>query len=233
VGLLTAAPGIDRLLPRETPLPSFDVHAPLLSLPGIFRTTLDSIPSTVPYVAVDNSLVKHWQEVLADLADKSTPNGRSIRVGIAWQGSRTNIHDRQRSFALSHFTRLAEISGVQLISLQQGWGAEQLRDPDLPFQVTELPSREGEELLPFAHVAAVMKNLDLIISCDSANAHLAGALGVPVWIALSFGCDWRWLLRREDNPWYPTARLFRQSRRGAWEEVFERMAQQLGLVTPR
>ncbi|HYV38818.1 MAG TPA: tetratricopeptide repeat-containing glycosyltransferase family protein [Gemmataceae bacterium] len=220
VPLLAEMSGIDQLVPRETPLPHFDVQAPLLSLPGIFRTTLDTIPAAVPYLHADSELVNQWREILHDTS-------KTLRIGIAWQGSKTNTNDRLRSIPLAHFGRLAAVPGVQLVSLQQGWGTEQMRDLKGQFAVLDLEGRRGEDSLSFANVAAIMKNLDLVVCCDTSMAHLAGALGVPVWIGLQFAHDWRWLLNRDDSPWYPSARLFRQARPNDWEGVFERMAQAL------
>jgi hypothetical protein len=150
-----------------------------------------------------------------------------FRVGIAWQGNPKYRKDRERSVPLAHFAALARVLGVQLISLQKGPGAEQLAGVADLFPVTELGSRLDETSGAFLDTAAVMKGLDLVVTSDTAIPHLAGALGVPVWVALPFIPDWRWLLEREDSPWYPTMRLFRQAERGNWTEVFERIARAL------
>jgi tetratricopeptide (TPR) repeat protein len=213
--LLSSCPGIDRLLPDDAPLPSYDVHAPLLSLPRILGTTLETIPATVPYLFADNDLVEKWRRELSGL------NG--FRVGIAWQGNPSNRGDRDRSIPLCHFAPLGRVAGVRLISLQKGPGVEQLREVAGLFPVIDLGSRLDD----FADTAAVMKCLDLVITCDTSVVHLAGAIGVPVWLALPHAPEWRWLLDREDSPWYPSMRLFRQSRRGDWEGVFARMAGEL------
>ena len=210
VRLLTGCLGVDELIPEGTPLPEFDVQAPLLSLPGIFQTRLETIPAMVPYIFPEVAALKHWREALKHI--------KGFRVGIAWQGNRVHKYDRQRSIALRHFERLARIPGVQLISLQKGQGAEQL-DADLPFAVREL----GRYAMDFADTAAMIKQLDLVISCDSAVVHLAGGLNVNTWVALPFSPDWRWLLEREDSPWYPSLRLFRQRRLGDWADVFARI----------
>ena len=148
-------------------------------------------------------------------------------MGIAWQGSPTNTNDRQRSIPLTHFKRLAEVKGVQLISLQKGPGTVQLRNLPEPFPLLDLENSLGNDDTSFLSVAAIMKNVDLVISCDSAVGHLAGALGIPVWLALPHSPDWRWLLHREDTGWYPTMRLMRQTRAYDWDGVFERMAAEL------
>ncbi len=221
VPLLATCAGIDRVVPNGAALPPFDFQVPLLSLPGIFQTTPDSIPAKVPYLSVDPSLVERWRQELSAANANQRP---ALQVGIAWKGSPTFLYDRERSIPLLQFDRLAKLHGVRLISLQKGPGTDQLRALGGRFHVVDLESRLGDENTSFASIAAIMKNLDLVISCDTAIAHLAGALGIPVWLALPFVPDWRWLLRREDTPWYPTMRLFRQTRPGDWDDVFERMA---------
>jgi hypothetical protein len=148
-----------------------------------------------------------------------------FKVGICWQGRPAHVGDRQRSFHLSQFAPLAEIPGLQLISLQKGSGTEQLTE--VPFRVQILDPDSDGSARTFMDSAAVTKNLDLVITCDTAMAHLAGGLGVPVWVALPLVADWRWLLEREDSPWYPTMRLFRQEKAGDWAGVFRRMAEAL------
>jgi tetratricopeptide (TPR) repeat protein len=212
--LLRTCPSVEEVVGDSEPLPPFDVHAYLLSLPGIFRTTLATVPADIPYLSADPSLVEKWREELNPL--------KSFKVGIVWQGSRSHKQDRYRSVALAEFAPLAAVPGVQLFSLQVGDGQEQLAALDGRFAVTDLGSRVDPA--SFADAAAVVKNLDLVIAVDSAIVHLAGALGVPVWVALALSPDWRWLLERDDSPWYPTARLFRQTRLDDWEEVFQRMA---------
>jgi hypothetical protein len=150
-----------------------------------------------------------------------------FRVGIAWQGDPSYRWDRDRSIPLRHFAPLGRVAGVRLISLQKGPGMEQLREVSGLFPVIDLGPRLDESAGAFMDTAAAMKNLDLVITSDTAVAHLAGAMGVPVWLALAFAPEWRWLLEREDSPWYPHMRLFRQSRRGDWEGVFARMAGEL------
>ena len=141
----------------------------------------------------------------------------SLRVGIAWQGNPANKRDRARSARLEHFAPLAEKAGVRLVSLQKGPGSEQLA------KMPELAVNLGPELVDLADTAAVIRCLDLIISVDTVVVHLAGALGAPVWVALPSVPDWRWLLNREDSPWYPSMRLFRQTVRGQWDDVFSRI----------
>jgi tetratricopeptide (TPR) repeat protein len=243
--LLSKVEGLDKLVSQGATVPTFDVQAPLLSLPGIFRTSIQTIPATVPYLFADKELVGYWRGELrksgvrrpvsgvktSSSSDSGlrTPDSGHFRIGIAWQGSPSFRGDRERSIPLAQFAPLARVPGVQLISLQKGPGVEQLEalTPDTGLRTPDVFLRLDESSGPFMDTAAIMLNLDLVISSDSAVAHLAGALGVPAWVALSFVPDWRWLLEREDSPWYPAVRLFRQSRLGQWGEVFKAMAEEL------
>ena len=162
--------------------------------------------------------MEHWRKVL--------DAGLGLKVGIAWQGTPTYRHDRLRSIPLARFESLARLPGIKLISLQKGPGTEQLQAMASKFSVVDLGTLD-EAAGGFMDTAAVMKNLDLVISSDTAVAHVAGVLGIPVWVALQIVPDWRWLLEREDSPWYPTMRLFRQTRYGDWDGVFNRMAEEL------
>ena len=217
--LLARFPGIDQLYSLTDPLPNFDVHAPLLSLPGIFKTSLETIPAQVPYLFADEQLSAHWQRRLSSL--------RGFKIGIAWQGNRGYMGDRSRSIPLAQFAALGRLNGISLVSLQKGPGSEHLRTLPEGLSIWDLSSELDETSGPFMDTAAVMKNLDLVITSDTSIAHLAGALGVPVWVALSASPDWRWLLNREDSPWYPSMRLFRQKKLDDWPEVFERIAEEL------
>jgi tetratricopeptide (TPR) repeat protein len=210
------APGIAVVDVKQVPS-SFDFHCPLLSLPRAFSTRLHEIPARIPYLRVDPSRIAAWRERLGT-------HGRLI--GIRWQGS-TGRADAGRSFHVRHFEAIAAIPGVRLISLQKGAGSEQLADLPPSWRVEDL----GPEFEPggdaFLDVAAVMQSLERVITSDTSIAHLAGALGRPTWLALKRVPDWRWLLDREDSPWYPTMRLFRQSRPGDWSGVFDRMRGEL------
>jgi hypothetical protein len=150
-----------------------------------------------------------------------------FKIGIAWQGNPKQGGDRLRSIPLLHFAPLARLPGVRLLSLQKEHGAEQLRELADALPIVDLARRLDLSGGAFLDTAAVMMNLDLVISCDTAIGHLAGALGVPVWLALAAAPDWRWFQDREDTPWYPTMRLFRQSKLGRWDDVFERMADEV------
>jgi Flp pilus assembly protein TadD len=216
VPVLRSCPGIDEFVGPNTNGTRTDLSVPLLSLPFLFRTTLATIPAAVPYLTPEADRVARWRWHLRNVG--------GIRVGIAWRGSPTNGGDPIRSAPLSAFRPLAEVPGVQLISLQQTDGVEELSGAAFhvaPLDLGRQIDRPGER---FTDSAAVMACLDLVVTVDTALAHLAGAIGIPVWIALPFACDWRWLRGRSDNPWYPSARLFRQPRPGAWDEVFSAIA---------
>jgi hypothetical protein len=175
-----------------------------MSLPRIFGTSLTSIPADVPYLFADPELVAARRREL-----RAVPG---FTIGIAWQGSVRHPNDRQRSIPLDRFLSLSRIPGVRLVSLQKGYEGGSV-----------YPTALGD----FMDTASVMMNLDLIITVDTAVAHLAGSLGLPVWVALPFCSEWRWLETRKDSPWYPTMRLFRQTRPGEWGDVFEDMANEL------
>jgi hypothetical protein len=187
-----------------------------MSLPLAFGTTLADIPADVPYLAAEPARVERWRERLG---------AAGFKVGIAWQGSRNRI-DVGRSVPPEMFARLAAVPGVRLISLQKG-AEDQLRAVSPPLRVEVLGEDFDQGAQAFLDSAAVMAHLDLVITCDTALAHLAGALGRPTWIAIKHVPDWRWLLDRADCPWYPTARLFRQTRRGDWDSAFEAMRVEL------
>jgi tetratricopeptide (TPR) repeat protein len=214
VDLLAAADGIDEAIAVGKMRLRCDCYVPLMSIPRVIGTTLETIPANVPYLRVPPDRAARWDNVFAHLP--------GLKVGIAWQGNPGHARDRQRSIPLIQFAPLASIAGVNLVSLQKGPGSEQLAAAGMP--ITEMGSR----LADLADAAAFVSQLDLVITVDTAVAHLAGGLGVPVWVALASLPDWRWLLEREDSPWYPTARLFRQSAAGEWDSVFRRMGEELG-----
>jgi len=212
LGVLEGCPGVDQWIAQRDGLPAFDVHAPLLSLPGILKTTVENIPAEIPYLFARPALIDRWRQALIDLD--------GFKIGIAWQGNPKYGDDRVRSIPLRCFAPLAQIPGVRLVSLQKGAGSEQLAEARDLFPVADFGD-QLDQSGPFLDTAALMKNLDLVIAADTAAAHLAGALGVPVWLALPFMPEWRWLLDRSDTPWYPSMRLFRQKERGNWGGVFD------------
>jgi tetratricopeptide (TPR) repeat protein len=215
--VVATVPGVARVVVRGEPLPQFDVHAPLMSLPLLCRTELITIPAEIPYMRADRALTRSWGGRM---------RSQGLRVGLVWAGRKSYGDDGIRSLTLGKFAPLASVAGVRFFSLQVGAGAEQVVSPPPGLRITDL----GSGVATFADTAAIIENLDLVISVDTAVAHLAGALGRPVWVLLPMDCDWRWLLEREDSPWYPTARLFRQRRRGDWAEVLERVARELKKV---
>ena len=196
----------------------FDFQCALMSLPHRFGTELASVPNSIPYLRAEDALIARWRERIG---------AHDFKVGIAWQGNPQGRIDKGRSIPLTEFFPLGRIPGVRLISLQKEHGLEQLRQ--LPDDVTIETLGEDFDNGPdaFVDTAAAMKNLDLIVTSDTSIAHLAGALGRPTWVALSHVPDWRWLLDREDSPWYPTMRLFRQSERQNWQSVFARIEREL------
>jgi len=198
----------------EQPLPVADFYLPLMSAPLALLGTSLAIPADVPYLWADPHLAEQWRQELSGI--------KGFKIGIAWQGSREYRSDRWRSIPLAEFAPLAALPGVQLVSLQKGFGTEQIATVD--FSVLDLSARLDQAAGPFMDTAAVIRNLDLVVTADTAMAHLAGALGAPVWVAMRRWPDWRWQREREDSPWYPTLRLFRQSQFGQWSDVFERMA---------
>jgi hypothetical protein len=221
--LFRTLPGVEAVLAEGEALPAFDVHAPLLSLPALLGTTLATVPAEVPYLSADPALVGAWRKKLAAVP--------GLRVGVAWQGNPHHKWDRHRSVHLAAFAPLARVGGVRLVSLQKGPGAEQLAALRGRLPVVDFGDDLGASG-PYPDTAALMRGLDLVVTVDTATAHLAGALGVPVWVPLSTIVDWRWLLGREDSPWYPTMRLFRQAQLGDWGPVFARLAEELrALVT--
>jgi hypothetical protein len=214
---LFAVPGHDNSLPhRSCPV--------ALSLPRLFGTTLANVPARVPYLTADPRLVDRWRQELAALP--------GFKVGIAWQGSPTYGGDRHRSIPLAQFAPLARIKGVRLYSLQKGYGAEQLAAVKDTVPVVDFGERL-DAAGAFLDTAALMQHFDLVITSDTAVAHLAGALGVPVWVALPCTSDWRWLRNRADGPWYPTMRLYRQTTLGEWRRGFETLAAHLEKLSCR
>jgi hypothetical protein len=190
-----------------------------LSLPLLCGTTLSTIPAQVPYLFAGPDAVAHWRRQLASVTE--------FKIGIAWQGNPAYVNDTVRSIPLTEFEPLARLSGVRLYSLQKGAGTEQLASLAGCFDVVSLVPDLDATGGAFMETAAIMKNLDLVIAPDTAVAHLAGGMGVPVWLALMVQPDWRWLRDRDDSPWYPSMRLFRQSQARTWTPIFERMAAEI------
>ncbi len=204
---------------RGEPLPEFDLHAPLLSLPRILGTTLKTIPSQAGYIAARADLAERWKAKL--------PPPGGLRVGLCWQGNKNYPSDHARSIPLEKFRPLLEAPGASFVSLQKGYGEEQIARAGLAGRIADPSAEMDAGPDAFADTAAIIHNLDLVVTSDTAVAHLAGAMGKPVWTLLAFVPDWRWMLEREDSPWYPTMRLFRQRRPGDWEGVMARAKEAL------
>jgi Flp pilus assembly protein TadD len=214
--LFKSSPGLGQIIASNEPVPPFDVYCPLLSLPLVFKTDLQSIPASVPYLKADDQLIEAWKRRL-----DAAPN--RFRVGLVWAGNPGFKGDRMRSLTLETLAPFAAVPGVTFFSLQKGSACDQANHPPRGMQLTNL----GRELKDFADTAAVMSLMDLIVTTDTSMPHLAGALGRPVWLMLQFVPDFRWMLQREDCPWYPTMRLFRQRSLGDWPDVIRRVAQSL------
>jgi tetratricopeptide (TPR) repeat protein len=220
VTLLRSTPGVEAVIGAGENLVPYDFHLPLMSVPSVLGTTEKTIPANVPYLAADPERIAFWRARLS----------AGFKVGIVWQGRPDAKIDKGRSVSLRAFAPIASVPGVQLISLQKNNGLDQLADLPEGMRVQTLGPNFDVGSDAFLDSAALMMNLDLVITSDTSIAHLAGALGRPVWIVLKSNPDWRWLVDREDSPWYPTARLFRQRRRGDWDEVFQRVAEELARI---
>jgi TPR repeat len=210
VPLLCHLPGVKAVLQRGEPLPNFDLHCPLISLPLAFRTDLATIPADIPYIFPDPARQAKWEECLEPECEQSP------RIGIAWSGNRKHPHDRNRSMPLGKLVPLITETGFEFYVLQK-----EVRSEDSDF--LKVLSREitdySDEFKDFADTAALVSLLDLVISVDTSPAHLAGAMGKPTWILLPFNAEWRWGQISQTSPWYPTARLFRQPKVGDWDSV--------------
>lgn len=216
--LLATCRGVDKVFAEGKPIDAeFDFHMPLMSLPHYCNTKLNTVPAHVPYLSVDADRVSEWRIQLGSDA--------KFRIGISWQGNPKHRWDPHRSIPLHWFRSLAMLDGVELYSLQKDHGLDQF--DSIRFPLTNLRGPLDEKGGTFREAGAAMAALDLIITCDSALAHLAGALGLPVWISMAALSDWRWLRDRDESPWYPTMRLFRQSKLGEWRPVFENMCREV------
>jgi len=215
---LIGGTGVAATVRRGDALPPFDLHCPLMSLPLAFGTTLDTIPASVPYLSAPAERIAAWRARLADL----TPP----RVGLVWSGKPTHKNDHNRSIALTQLAPLLQTAGVTFVSLQTEY-----RDADRTALATAPLVRLDDALADFADTAAAIAALDLVIAVDTAVAHLAGAMGIPLWLLLPAIGDWRWLEGRTNSPWYPSARLFRQPQIGDWPGALANVARELALFT--
>jgi tetratricopeptide (TPR) repeat protein len=215
--LLQGVEGVGRVVARGAPLPPFASHLPMMSLPRIFGTTLESIPWRGPYLHADPQRVAEWRRIV------DAEGAAEIKVGLVWAGNPRNWTDRGRSVSLESLAPLARAPGAVFYSVQKGEAGAQAASPPAGMKIVDLTLR----LRDFADTAALLNCLDLVISVDTAVAHLAGAMGIPTWVLLPHVPDWRYLLERSDSPWYPAMRLFRQDAAGDWSGVVERMAAEL------
>lgn len=209
-----AGPGI-RVIPRGSKLPHFDLHCPLLSIPGALGCDLETIPAEVPYLAAEPKRVEAWRDRIG--------RGGPLKVGLVWAGNPQHANDHHRSFRPVAYRPLWEIPGVAFFSLQKQQREGDAADLATLGPITDLAPHLGD----FADTAAALCALDLLISVDTSVVHLAGALGRPVWTMVPFSPDWRWLVDRPDTPWYPTMRLFRQTKRNDWKGTVSRVADAL------
>jgi tetratricopeptide (TPR) repeat protein len=205
-GLLRHCDGIDQFVTDGEPLPKFDVHCSLMSLPALLGITRTTLPKKVPYLPVDRDRVDALRPQFAAM--------KGLKVGLVWQGNPKHRNDRHRSIPLRRWAPLTKIPGATVVGLQRGPGVEQIEDCGLGEAIVRI---EGPE--SFAETAAVASLLDMVVSVDTSVAHLAGALGIETWVPIAAHCDWRWELDRTDSDWYPTMRLFRQERLDDWKPV--------------
>jgi tetratricopeptide (TPR) repeat protein len=212
LGLLVGVEGVDLLTPEGSTPEAFDVRAPLLSLPRLLGTTQANIPAPVPYIQVSEVFREKWRRRLA--------GARGPKAGLVWAGNPKNAEDKQRSLHLEQFAPLARLAGIRWYSLQFGPRSEEADHPPAGMGIENL----GAEVADFRDAAAAIEQLDLLISADTAMAHLAGSLAAPVWTLLPYLPDWRWQLGRCTTPWYPTMRLVRQPARGDWDSVTKTLA---------
>jgi hypothetical protein len=217
VRLLTRLSGVAQVVAAGDALPDFDLHCPLMSLPGAFATTPETVLGSVPYLTADPTQQAAWHDTLAGLPGR--------RVGLVWAGSarawlpHAAALDRRRSMRLADMAPLAGVRGCTFVSLQLGPPAAQLNESPNGLAIYDVAAALGD----FADTAALVANLDLVIAVDTAVAHLAGALGRPVWLLNRFDTCWRWLLGREDSPWYPSLRQFRCGAHEDWANVMQRV----------
>lgn len=218
--LFGTLPGVDQVFALGEALPPSDYWTRPMRLPGMFETEMASIPAPIPYLSAQPELVAYWRGLLPQ---------QGLRVGLAWKGNPNFENDADRS--LPSLMALAPLASVpaHFVSLQKGPGEEEALQPPAGMSLHAI----GPQLRDFADTAAVIANLDLVISVDTAVAHLAGALGKPCWLLLpDYRCDWRWMTQRDDSPWYPSMRLFRQPPGGGWPPVIGEVAAALALMRP-
>lgn len=221
IPLLSSLQGVANLIEKEDKLLTYDFYYPLLSLPLAFNTTIKNLPKNIPYLSVPENLKNKWKKYIGN-------NG--FKIGICWQGNKQSELDKGRSFPPSLFKSISKIQNIRLISLQKYEGAEQLANLDNEIKIENLPPDFDEKKNSFLDTAAIMHNLDLIITSDTSLTHLAGALGMKTWLALQYVPDARWLLNVNTSPWYPRHKLFRQKKIGNWDTVFDEIKNELMIL---
>ena len=221
LALMATLPGVARVVSDREALPDHDVRCPVISLPLAFGTTLETIPANVPYLRADPARVSDWRARLSDV--------RGRRVGLVWH-SGSRIGDAElvalefrKSVPFDLLAPLAAITGCEFVSIQVGPASVQAASPPAGMILHDV----SDALNDFGDTAALMENLDLVISVCTSTAHLAGALGRPIWLLNRFDTDWRWFLDRTDSPWYPTMRIFRQPEPNDWTSVMDAVADAL------
>jgi tetratricopeptide (TPR) repeat protein len=213
--LLRTVPCLDEIICPPEEIPAFDLQSPLASLPGLFETTLQNIPANIPYIFADPVLAERWKPRI--------PQDGRVKIGLVWSSKPESKDHATHSPGIAQFAPLGAVPGTWFCSLQKGPAAAETVSPPEGLQITDWTA----ELQDFADTASLIANLDLIICCDSAVAHLAAAMGKPTWLLLPFVPDWRWLLDRDDSPWYPTMRLFRQPNPGDWQSPIRQVSREL------
>lgn len=226
IPLLSLCDYIDILLPSNSQLPSFDAYSTIMTIPALFESNEETIPRATPYLSADSDLVEAWSQLL--------DNDTNFKIGICWQADVFNDSSRplvaHRGIPLEQLYPLAQFKNVTLYSLQKKDGLEQLNNIPDYFHITCFDKFFDEIHGSFMDTAAVMLHMNLIISVDSAVAHLAGALGKPVWLLLPYATDWRWLAGRTDSPWYPTMRIFKQQEPFNWSDVMHNVIKEIKTV---
>lgn len=215
--LLENFPGVDQFISRnspEDPLPDFQIYSPLASLPGIFGTGIHTIPPITLHRYTNPRKLALWKKRIGL---------EGFRVGIAWSGNPFQVSNRRRACGPAFFVTLSQIPGIRLFSIQKGSPADQLKNADPGNKIDDL----SQEIRDFSDTAAIIENLDLVISVDTSIPHLAGVMGMPVWTLLAYSPDWRWLTDRKDSPWYPSMRLFRQQYPDNWSQVLHDVISEL------
>ena len=227
LALLQNCKGIDYLIPNSLKIDQhFDYHCSLLDVADVLQIDETNIPNVVPYIQPPSHLIDYWKGVL----QRELPAAK-YRVGIVWQGNRDHQADMFRSVPLESLMPLADIEGIQLVSLQRGFGTEQLKNWKGSKIIYCLPENIDQTSGAFMDTAAILEYLDLIVTSDTSMAHLAGALARPTCVMLGYTPDWRWLQNRQDSPWYPTCKLFRQPSVGDWQKVVNEISLYIQSIT--